>query len=293
MSPERSLSTLGDLAREGAVCLGDKGVVSARFDAEVLLARALGVDRSALLARMREAIPPGAESAFRDLLERRGRRVPLQHITGTQEFWSLEFAVDRRVLIPRPETELVVESVLSLAASPDLRIADIGTGSGNIAICLARELPGARIWATDISTEALEVARTNAARHGLEERIRFLQGDLAAPLEGEVPPGSLDFLACNPPYVAESEMAGLEPEVRDHEPRLALVPPGGDALAFYPGLLAAGARFLRPGGWLVLEVPAGGAEKIPPLIRRAAGLDLIEVRSDLSGIPRVLLISRG
>lgn len=292
MSSPSSFSTLGDLAREGAACLEERGVPSARFDAEVLLALALGVDRSALLARMREAAPSGAESAFRDLLERRGRRIPLQHLTGAQEFWSLEFAVDRRVLIPRPETELVVETVLALAATPEPRIADIGTGSGNIAICLARELPGARVWATDISEEALEVARSNAARHGVEARIRFLRGDLAAPLHGEVPRGSLDFLVSNPPYVAESEMAALEPEVRDHEPRLALVPPGGDPLAFYPGLLAAGALFLQPGGRLVLELPVGGAERIPPLIRRAVDLELIEVRSDYSGIPRVLVVGR-
>ena len=292
MSGPASFSTLGDLAREGSARLEERGVPSARFDAEVLLALALGVDRSALLARMREAAPAGVEAAFRDFLERRGRRVPLQHITGTQEFWSLEFAVDRRVLIPRPETELVVETVLSLSALPEPGIADVGTGSGNIAVSLARELAGARFWATDISAEALEVARSNAARHGVEARIRFLRGDLAAPLEGEVPAGSLDFLVSNPPYVAESEMAALEPEVRDHEPRLALVPPGGDPLAFYPGLLAAGARFLAPGGRLVVELPAGGAERIPPLIHRVPGLELIEVRSDYSGIPRVLVVER-
>jgi release factor glutamine methyltransferase len=292
VSRPSSVSTLGDLAREGAACLEERGVPSARFDAEVLLALSLGVDRSALLARTREAAPPGAESTFRNLLERRGRRIPLQHLTGTQEFWSLEFAVDRRVLIPRPETELVVETVLALAASPAPRIADIGTGSGNIAVSLARELPGARVVATDISEEALEVARSNAVRHGVETRIRFLQGDLAAPLKGEVPPGGLDFLVSNPPYVAESEMAALEPEVRDHEPRLALVPPGGDPLAFYPGLLAAGALFLQSGGRLVLELPAGGAEQIPPLIRRTADLELIEVRSDYTGIPRVLVVGR-
>ena len=284
--------TLGDLAREGAACLEGMGVPSPRFDAEVLLAHVLGGDRSALLPRMRDAVPAGVESSFRGLAERRGRRIPLQHLTGRQEFWSLELAVDGRVLIPRPETEQVVEAALSRVTSPDPRIADIGTGSGNIAIALARELPGAHLWATDISPGALAVARGNAARHGVEGRIRFLPGDLAAPLEGEVPPGSLDLLVSNPPYVGASELAGLEPEVREHEPRIALVPPGGDPLEIYPGLLAAGRRFLLHGGHLVLELPAGGAERMPPLIRSAGALEIVEVRTDHAGIPRVLVVER-
>lgn len=284
--------TLGDLAREGAACLEGRGVPSPRFDAEVLLAHVLGGDRSALLPRMRDGVPAGIESSFRDLLERRGRRIPLQHLTGRQEFWSLDLAVDGRVLIPRPETEQVVEAALSRVSSPEPRIADIGTGSGNIAIALARELPGARLWATDISPGALEVAGANAARHGVDERIRFLLGDLAAPLLGEVPSGSLDLLVSNPPYVGASELAGLEPEVREHEPRLALVPPGGDPLEIYPGLLAAGRRFLRPGGYLVLELPAGGAERMPPLIKSAGALEILEVRTDYGGIPRVLVVER-
>jgi release factor glutamine methyltransferase len=288
-----AVRTLGELAREGAEYLEKREVPCARFDAEVLLAHVLGLDRSALLSRMREAAPPEAEASFRGILERRGLRVPLQHLTGRQEFWSLEFTVDRRVLIPRPETELVVEATLSLVSSPSPRIADIGTGCGNIAVSLAREMPEARLWATDISSEALEVARENAVRHGVEGRIRFLQGDLAAPLGGEVAPGSLEILVSNPPYVAAAELAALEPEVREHEPRLALVPPGGDPLELYPGLLSAGARYLRPGGHLVLELPSGGAERMPSLLRRTAELEILEVRTDYSGIPRVLVVQRG
>jgi release factor glutamine methyltransferase len=285
--------TLGEAAREGAAYLEARRVPSARFDAEALLAHVLGWDRSGLLPRLGEKAPLGAEASFRALLERRGLRVPLQHLTGRQEFWSLEFSVDPRVLIPRPETELVVEATLSLGSSSSSRIADIGTGCGNIAVALARELPEARLWATDISAAALEVARANAARHGTAERIRFLLGDLATPLEGEVPPGSLDFLISNPPYVAAAELPDLEPEVRDHEPRLALTPPGGDPLEFYPRLLAAGKRLVRTGGHLVLELPAGGAERMPPLLRRCGDLELVEVRTDYSGIPRVLVVLRG
>jgi release factor glutamine methyltransferase len=288
-----AVRTLGDLAREGAEYLEKREVPSARFDAEVLLAHVMGLDRSAILARMREAASPQAEARFLGILERRGLRIPLQHLTGRQEFWSLEFAVDRRVLIPRPETELVVEAALSLVSSPSPRIADIGTGSGNIAVSLAREMPEAQIWATDISYEALEVARGNAVRQGVEGRIRFLQGDLAAPLGEEVAPGSLDALVSNPPYVAAAELATLQPEVRDHEPRLALVPPGGDPLELYPGLLSAGFRYLRPGGHLILELPSGGAENMPSLLRRTPEMEILEVRTDYSGIPRVLVVLRG
>jgi release factor glutamine methyltransferase len=289
-----SARPLADLAREGAAFLEQRKVPSARFDAEVLLATALGLDRSRLLPRLMEPAPAGVESAFQGLLERRGTRVPLQHITGRQEFWSLEFSVDPRVLIPRPETEQLVEATLGLVASPSPRIADIGTGSGCIAVALARELPGARLFATDISPEALEVARANALRHGVEERIRFLQGDLSAPLEGEVHRMSLDFLVSNPPYVAAAELAGLEPEVREHEPRRALVPLDGEALSLYPGLLAAGVRYLRSGGYMVFELPAGGAERMPSLLRAAGGdLELIELRTDYAGIPRVLVVQRG
>jgi release factor glutamine methyltransferase len=283
--------TLGDLAREGAGWLTARQVPSARFDAEVLLAHALGTDRGAFLGRQREPIPPGVESSFRTLLGRRGDRVPLQHLTGRQEFWSLEFAVDARVLIPRPETELIVEEALARISTEAPLIADIGTGSGNIAVALAWELPSARILATDLSPEALEVAQGNAARHGVGERIRFFPGDLAAPLEEAAEPGTLDLLVSNPPYVAEIELTAMEPEVSVHEPRAALTP-GADPLKLYPALLAAGARFLRSGGHLILELPAGGAEKVGGMVRGEAGLELVTVRSDYSAIPRVLVARR-
>ncbi|HMC81677.1 MAG TPA: peptide chain release factor N(5)-glutamine methyltransferase [Candidatus Polarisedimenticolia bacterium] len=286
-----SPATLGDLAREGAGWLMSRSVPSARFDAEVLLAHALGTDRGALLGRQRESIPPGVETSFRTLLGRRGDRVPLQHLTGRQEFWSLEFSVDARVLIPRPETELIVEEVLARVSSKSPQIADIGTGSGNIAVALAWELPSARILATDLSPDALEVARGNAARHGVGERIHFLQGDLAAPLEQAAGPGVLEFLVSNPPYVAEDELAAMEPEVRAHEPRAALTP-GADPLRLYPALLTAGTRFLRSGGHLILELPAGGAEKIEVMVRGEISLELVKVRSDHGAIPRVLVARR-
>ncbi len=283
--------SLGDLAREGTAYLVERNISSARLDAEVLLAQAAGIRRSDLLPRLRDAAPVGVEGPYRALLSRRGERIPLQHITGIQEFWSLEFEVDSRVLIPRPETELIVEEALARNGSPAPLIADLGTGSGNIAVALARELPAARILATDVSEDALEVARRNAARHGVEDRIRFLIGSLADPLEAVTAPGSVDLLVSNPPYVSEEELAALEPEVRDHEPRVALTP-GPDPLALYPGLLAAGARFLRPGGAMLLELPAGRSESAASLVRRVAELELLSVRSDYSGIPRILITRR-
>jgi release factor glutamine methyltransferase len=289
MSP--APATLGELAREGGTHLATRGVPSPRWDSDLLLAHALGIDRSALVARLGEEAPAGVREIFLRLIERRGRRIPLQHLTGRQEFRSLVFRVDGRVLIPRPETELVVEEAVLLAGSAAPRIADIGTGSGAIAVAAAVELPAARVWATDLSAAALEVARENAARHGVAGRIAFLQGELAAPLEGSVEPSSLDLVLSNPPYVGAAELAALEPEVRDHEPRVALCP-GEDPLAVYPALAAAADRFLRPGGHLVAELPADGADRAAAILRRVEGLCLVGVRNDLSGIPRVLCARR-
>ncbi|HEU5180174.1 MAG TPA: peptide chain release factor N(5)-glutamine methyltransferase [Candidatus Polarisedimenticolia bacterium] len=281
-----------DLILHGAAYLESRGVPGARFDAQVLLARTLGVSRSDLLLRRDAIAPEASRGRYEELLRRRGGRVPLQHLTGVQEFWSLEFEVGPAVLIPRPETELLVEEALRRAGGPAPRLADIGTGSGNLAVALARELPSAAVLATDISEAALEVARRNAARHGTAERIRFLLGDLARPLEGVVEPGSLDLLLSNPPYVSETELASLEPEVRDHEPRAALVPPGGQTWALYPALLEAASRYLLPGGHVILEISGTGADGVAPLMAGRDGFELVMVRPDYSGLPRVLVARR-
>ena len=287
-----SAVTLGDLVREGADYLQARQVPAARFDAQVLLSHALGISRSDLLQRAGEAAPETAARRYREGLLRRGERVPLQHLTGVQEFWSLEFEVTPAVLIPRPETELLVEEALHHAGGAGATIADIGTGSGNIAIALARELPTARILATDASAPALEIAARNALRHGVSGRIRFLQGNLAEPLAETVGRGGLDLLLSNPPYVSEQELATLQPEVREHEPRAALVPPGGDGFSLYAALLDAGVHFLRPGGWLMLELPAGGSTSLPALFAGRDALELVAVREDYSGIPRVMMARR-
>jgi len=284
--------TLQELVREGAGYLEAREVPSARFDAQVLLSHALGISRADLLQRSDEAAPEAALRDYRESLRRRGERVPLQHLTGVQEFWSLDFEVSPAALIPRPETELLVEEALRRGAGPAARIADIGTGSGNIAVALARELPDARVVATDTSAAALELARRNAQRHGVAGRIQFLQGNLAEPLSRSVQRESLDLLLSNPPYISSEELATLQPEVRDYEPMESLTPPGRDGLMLYPALLDAAALFLRPGGAVILELPAGGADRIPALMTGRPSLELLTIRADYSGILRVMVARR-
>jgi len=287
-----SSPTLQELVREGAGYLEERDVPSPRFDAQVLLSHALGISRSDLLQRAGETAPVAVSRHYRESLRRRGERVPLQHLTGVQEFWSLEFEVSSEALIPRPETELLVEEALRLGSGPVPRIADIGTGSGNIAVALARELPAAHIFATDMSESALKLAGRNAKRHGVDARIQFLLGDLAEPLEELVEPESLDLLLSNPPYISAEDLASLQPEVREYEPRMALTPVQGSGLAHYPGLLDAAGRFLRPGGAVILELPAGGADKIPALMAGRDLLELLTIRADYSGILRVMVARR-
>lgn len=237
------------------------GLASPRLDAEVLLAHSLGINRAGLYARLHTVLSLPHLTQFQQLLSRRLRHEPVQYITGVQEFWSLEFTVNSHVLIPRPETELVVETALRLL-SPDPRpptpvpnrILDIGTGSGCIAIALATELPAAEIWATDISADALAVAETNARRNNVHHRIRFLQGSLFAPITAQQQ--GFDVIVSNPPYITHNDLLTLQPEVRDWEPHHAL-DGGEDGLNFYRCLLNEAPRFLASKGWLVLEIGNG------------------------------------
>jgi len=214
--------------------------------------------------------------------------VPLAYLTGEREFWSLRLAVDDRVLIPRPETEALVEEALRLLP-PAPRVADIGTGSGAIAVAVATERPDAAVWATDLSAGALEVARANARAHGVEGRVRFAQGDLAEPLAALA--GTLDAVLANLPYVPAAEVDGLAPEVRDHEPRLAL-DGGGDGLRVVARLLGEAPALLRPGGRLLLEVGAGQAAAVRELAGQGAWA-VVGTRRDLAGIERVVVLAPG
>jgi release factor glutamine methyltransferase len=287
--------TAADLLSRAVAELTEHGVLTPRLDAEVLLAHALRISRAGLYSRLHEPPPAGTVDAFSKLLRRRARHEPLHYITGVREFWSLEFTVDPQVLIPRPETEVVVETALQLFSQSAIRnrqsvILDVGTGSGCIAITLAKELPQAEVWAADISPDALRIARENARHHSVAARIRFLQGDLFLPVAEKR--GSFDLIIANPPYVAQSELATLQPEVRDWEPPLAL--DGGlDGLDFYRRLLCEGPTYLRAGGWLVMEIGHGQGKAVLRLAREQPDLSDGRCVCDYAGQERVIVACRG
>jgi release factor glutamine methyltransferase len=259
----------------------------ARRDAETLLLHLIQRDRAFLIAHPEEALSAEGVVRYYALVERRASGEPLQYITGEQEFYGLPFHVNHNVLIPRPETEGLVERVLELAAGfARPHIVDVGTGSGAIAVTLAAKLPEATVTAIDISDAALAVARTNAERNGVADRIRFTQGDLLAPFAA----GSFEIVVSNPPYVPEADRAMLAVEVRDHEPPMALFA-GEDGLAIYRRLIPAAHAVLVSGGWLALEIGCGQAEAMEPLLS-ASGFVEVGFTADLQGILRVAAAQR-
>jgi release factor glutamine methyltransferase len=246
----------------------------------------LGWERADVIARASEEVPGPAAALFETAVAERARRRPLQHLTGHQAFWKHDFVVTPDVLIPRPETELLVETALELVRDrPAPLVVDVGTGSGCIALSLAAERPDARVHAVDLSPAALLVARGNAARLHLESRATFHEGDLLEPVRALA--GHIDLVVSNPPYVSAEEWVSLEPEVRDHDPRRALVPPEGVA-GLYGRLFASAARRLRPGGRCLVEIGEGQGDLVTREAR-SAGLDVVEIRPDLRGIPRALV----
>jgi release factor glutamine methyltransferase len=244
----------------------------------------LGWDRARLLTDGDSVVPSAERERFRWLVGMRATRRPLQHLIGTQAFWRHEFLVTPDVLIPRPETEILVEAALQrLASVPKPRVADVGTGSGCIALSVAAEIPAAEVHAVDVSEAALVVARENAARLGLAARVQFHRGDLLAPVRGL----RFDAILSNPPYVDRATAGELAPEVRDHEPALALFP-AGDAYAIYRRLIPEAALCLVPGGLLLLEVGQGMADTVAGLCS-SAGVEVESVLEDLQGIPRTVV----
>lgn len=281
------------LVREAAERLAAGGLPTPRLDAECLLAAALGCERAGLYGR-REAVPPAAAARFAALLDRRAAREPVAYLTGIREFWSLPLRVTPAALIPRPDTETVVEAVLRLLAtraSGPVAVADVGTGCGAIAIALAVAVPQALLYAVDVSPEALALAADNARRFGVEARITFLQGDGTAPLVAAGLAGALDVVAANPPYVPTAELAALDPEVARFEPRCAL-DGGADGLTFHRHLAASAPGLLRPGGLLAVEVGAGQAEAVRTLLAGTPTLSLLPTVRDLAGRDRVCLARR-
>ncbi len=282
--------TVGEALREGERRLAEGGIASAAPDAETLLRHVRGWDRARVITASGEEMPVEAHEAYRALISARAEHRPLQHLTGHQAFWRHDFFVSPAVLIPRPETEILVEAAVhKLAGRRSPVVVDVGTGSGCIAVSLAAELRDARIIAVDISREALAVARRNAERAGVAERVQLLEGDLLEPLGGAS--RVLDAVVSNPPYVDASERASLAPEVRDHEPAAALFAPQ-ERFSVYRRLIPAAHRQLCPDGFLLLEVGIGMAEGVAELCQ-ASGFVIDEVRPDLQSIPRVVVARVG
>ena len=281
--------TVLDVVQLAAGHLKAAGVSTPRLDAEVLLGHVLGLERIQLYVQHDRPLVPDELEAYRAATARRARREPVAYITGRREFYSLSFAVDRRVLIPRPETERLVEIALDLLRSrfpseERLLVADVGTGSGAIAVALAHSEPRARVVATDASPEALQVAKFNVEQHGLSNRIELRRGDVYAPLRGE----RFHAIVSNPPYVKEADYPGLPPEVRDYEPKGALVA-GKDGLAVIRRLVAGAAGYLVPGGFLAFEIGWDQAEDVR-VIAREAGLFCTRIVPDLAGKDRVAVV---
>ena len=278
---------------QAAHVLRQAGVPEARREAGSLVAYVLGQDRSFILSHAEERLSEEHAATFCRYLERRARGEPRQYITGHQEFFGLDFEVTRDVLIPRPETELLIETALGLLAgfgeAPS--ICDVGTGSGCIAITLVHELPQARAVAIDISTAALVVAQRNAARHAATDRIDFVYSDCFAALRsrdsGQM---AFDLIVSNPPYVEERAVAGLQREVREFEPRIALTA-GPDGLEIIRRLLLEAGGFLKTGGYLLFEIGFNQGAAVEQLIDRESW-KLLDIHADLQGIPRIVALQK-
>jgi release factor glutamine methyltransferase len=257
----------------------------AAIDAAVLARHALGWDRATLLARSREAPPPFFHSSFDAFVARRAAREPVAMITGVREFWGLDFEVTPAVLVPRPETEFIIEEALSAFTRPPRRVVDVGTGTGCLAVALSREFPSSHVIATDISAAALVVARRNARRHSVASRISFVCTSFLAGIAPRA-----DLIVSNPPYVPSTAAPALAPEIVRHEPHTALFA-GRDGLAAIRALLDTAAPHLTPGGRLILEFGYGQEPEVTSLAADA-GWEIVRLREDLQGIPRTIVLER-
>ncbi|MBI2826815.1 MAG: peptide chain release factor N(5)-glutamine methyltransferase [Planctomycetia bacterium] len=275
--------------------LKERGAESPRLDAEVLLAHSRGSKRIDLYTSFAEVPPDDVRTRFRELVRRRAEGMPVAYLVGHREFYSMSFRVTPDVLIPRPETELLLVRLLDLmragapaAGGAAVRVADVGTGSGVLAVCAARHFAACRVTAVDISPKALAVARENAAAHGVAERVEFVEGNLLASLPAEA---TFDFIVSNPPYVSEGEWATLAREVRDFEPRGALVagPRGTEVIA---RLISAAAERLVPGGWLLTEISPMIEADVRSLVEADARFSPAPTVKDLAGLARVVQARR-
>lgn len=304
--PARLCPNVEECLGSGTLLLERAGIEMARLDAECLLAHVLGWARWRLVAEPRRRLTPEEFGRYLALLERRESREPLAYLLGTREFWSLTFAVSSDVLVPRPETETLVEAALAIlregpssphpgclgpqrpTGDPQAPVLiDLCTGSGAVAVALAREVPRAGLYATDISRAALRIARANAERHGVAERITFLRGDLWRAFSGDGPGEPADLIVCNPPYIPSGVVSTLMPELQ-WEPRRAL-DGGPDGLRFHREIIAGAPPHLRSGGWLLLEIGGDQAGPVTRLLNMSGSFETPRVLQDLAGRDRVVV----
>jgi len=287
--------TIKSLLRVSTDYLKKKQIDSPRLTAEVILAHQLSSDRVTLYLNLDQPLTGEEVSGYRTLIRRRLGREPLQYITGIQEFWSLDFAVDPRALIPRPETELLVEHALRLlrpaaeSENQEPKILDIGTGCGTLAVSLAKEVRNAQVWATDNSKGALELARLNAQRHGVSDRIKFKEGDLWEPI---VDLGiTFDIIVSNPPYVASEAYKDLPPEVRDYEPRSALDGREG-GMYYIKRILAKAQDYMKPNAWVIIEMAPDQTGKAIRLVEQIEDYGEKARIRDYSRLYRIVMAQR-
>lgn len=282
--------TILELINETTGYFKKKAIESARLDAELLLAHCLGLERIQLYIAFERLVTEAELSLFRQKVRRRASSEPVAYLIGYREFWSIKIRVQKGVLIPRPETELLVEEGIKLLGACDRETAvlDIGTGSGAIAIALAKEIKNTVIYADDISPAALDVARRNIAEQGLQERVRLACGNGPAPFKHCA---QFDLIITNPPYINSSDIAALAPEIKDHEPVQAL-DGGDDGLAFYRQWIPQMPPLLRRGGWVVLEIGAEQSEAVSRLFRDAGAFADITVKKDHAGHTRSVIARR-
>ncbi len=270
--------------------LARAGSSSPRLDAEILLAFFLNIERLEFYKAPERVLTEEDAAGFENLLERRCQGEPVAYIIGVKEFWSLLFKVNREVLIPRPETEILVEEALQVvkdAAWTVPRILEIGVGSGAVTVALAKELPEAMLTATDIAAGALALARENARRHGVAECIDFRGGDLWMPVEG-----TFDLIVSNPPYIPAAEFSRLPRSVKDYEPRQALLA-GAAGTAYHRAIIDGGVQHLKKGGWLLMELGEGQGAELTEILRQAVVYENIALRSDYGGVERVVRARKG
>ena len=292
MSHVQDRNTIRSSLHSAIAKLKKSAIEFPEINADTLLAHVLSCDRANLYTNPDDHINDFDIYKYNELIHKRASHIPLQYITKRVEFMSLDFVVDERVLIPRPETEILVDTVLkktdnNLYHDRIITVIDIGTGSGNIAVSLAKNISDIKIYASDISQEALAVANENIQRHDVTDKIQLLHGNVFEAFSSNVKNGQVDFIVSNPPYVSKSESKNLEPELIDHEPLLALIG-GEDGLFFYKQIIKDAADWIKPGGYLIIEIGETLANSIIKLMQNELHYDEIEIINDLQGKERII-----